>query len=79
MIVLALMIIRARRLRYAVVEQHRGLVINVVRIPISIVVAEPDIVAEAELLVTVNTLHVTAQADMSGMEALVPKSVVLLV
>ena len=79
MIVLALMIIRARRLRYAVVEQHRGLVINVVRIPISIVVAEPDIVAEAELLVTVNTLHVTAQADMSGMEAPVPKSVVLLV
>ena len=36
--VLALTVIRARRLRYAVVEQHRGLVINVVRIPISIVV-----------------------------------------
>ena len=38
MIVLAQMVIRARRLRYAVVEQHRGLVINAVRIPISIVV-----------------------------------------
>ena len=71
------MVIRARRLRYAVVEQHRGLVINAVRIPINIVVAEPDIVAEAELLVTVNTLHVTAQADMSGMVVLVPKSVAL--
>ena len=38
MIVLAQMVIRARRLRYAVVEQHRGLVINAVRVPISIVV-----------------------------------------
>ena len=38
MIALAQMVIRARHLRYAVVEQHRGLVINAVRIPISIVV-----------------------------------------
>ena len=37
------------------------------------------IVAEAELLVTVNIPHVTVQVGMSGMEALVPKSVVLLV
>ena len=36
--VLVLMVIRARRLRYAVVARHRGLVINAVRIPISIVV-----------------------------------------
>ena len=79
MIVLALTVIRARRLRYAVVEQHRGLVINAVRIPINTVVAERDIAAEAELLVTVNIPHVTVQVGMSGMEVLVPKSVVLLV
>ena len=76
MIVLAQMVIRARRLRYAVVEQHRGLVTNAVRIPISIVVAVRDIVAEAELLVTVNIPHVTAQADMSGMVVLVSVTVV---
>ena len=39
MIVLVLMVIRVRRLRYVVVEQHRGLVINVVRRVISTVVA----------------------------------------
>ena len=39
MIVLALMVIRARRLRYAVVARHQGLVINVVRRVISTVVA----------------------------------------
>ena len=76
-IVLALMVIRARRLKHAVAERHRELVINAARQVISTVVAEPDIVAEAERLVTVNTLHVTAQADMSGMVVLVPKSVVL--
>ena len=66
MIVLAQMVIRARRLRYAVVEQHRGLVINAVRIPISTVVAVRDIAAEAELLVTVNTLHVIVQVVTFG-------------
>ena len=39
MIALAQMVIREQRLRHAVVEQHRGLVINAVRIPISTVVA----------------------------------------
>ena len=38
MIALAQMVIRARRLRYVVVALPQGLVINVVRIPISTVV-----------------------------------------
>ena len=39
MIFLALMVIRARRLRHAVAVLPQGLVINAVRIPISTVVA----------------------------------------
>ena len=49
------MVIQVVLLRCAVVEQHRGLVINAVRIPISIVVAVRDIVLVAELLVVAST------------------------
>ena len=65
MIVLAQMVIRARRLRYAVVGRVPELVINVVRIPISIVVMVWGKQVR-ELLVTVNIPHVTAQVVTFG-------------
>ena len=71
MIALVLMVIREQRLRHAVAARHRVLVINAVRRVINTVVAVRDIAAEAELLVTVNTLLVTARVGMSGMEAVV--------
>ena len=66
--VLVLMVIRARRLRHAVAELHRGLVINVVRRIINIVVAERVTHPEAELLVTVNTQLVIVRRIIHGTE-----------
>ena len=70
MIVLAQMVIRARRLRYAVAELHRELVINAVRIPINTVVAVWVKLVQ-ELLVTVNIQAVTVQVGILGTVAVV--------
>ena len=55
MIALAQMVIREQRLRHAVAALPQGLVINAVRIPISTVVAEPDITEVRERFVEEST------------------------
>ena len=71
MIALAQMVIRARRLRYAVAGQVPELVINVARRIINIVVAERVTHPEAERLVTVNIRLVTVRVGILGMVAVV--------
>ena len=71
MIALAQMVIRARHLRYAVAARHRGLVINVARRIINIVVAERVTHPEAEHLVTVNIRLVIVRVGILGMVAVV--------
>ena len=71
MIILAQMVIRARRLRYVVAERHRVLVINVVHRRINIRVRVLVIVEEAEHLVTVSIRLVTVRVDILGMVAVV--------
>ena len=71
MIVLAQMVIREQRLRYAVAARHQGLVINVARRIINIVVAERGTVEVPERLVTVNIRLVTVRVGILGMEVVV--------